>query len=386
MLLAPFRAVISKPARRVYLQTILLALTSLLLLFIAIVSYLIFYANYIPHIGVTKPVHLNYYYNSNSVKPSGVVNFPSQELITNQPYDVTLHLRLPTSPENLNRGNFMCFVYIFDTPSPNPTRRTPNYFFAHADAKEVSKKTLLWAFRPAIMTYSTPLLRTMKTLITAPLLLTGLKKQEEVLKVVMAEATSFSAIPRSAVVEVDPDLAVYEARLEFVARFSGLRWFMYSWRLTSFVVLTGLFWGTAVLWALVAWYWVSAWLQERIESEGAVAENYGDRAEDTESMEDQEYGGQHAGSRGRGAMVYPTPEATPAPEETPGDWTPTSGDSRVGDDDEDYEDEDYEDEDLDSGMVEVGRAMDTGLGTTSESTGTSRHGDIRRRTKAEQEA
>jgi len=367
MLFTPFRAVVSKPARRVYLQTILLALTSLLLLFIAIVSYLIFYANYIPRIGVTKPVYLNYYYNSDGVKPSGVVNFPSQELITNQPYDVTLRLRLPTSPENLNRGNFMCFVYVFDTPSPNLARRTPNYFFAHADAKEVSKRTLLWAFRPAIMTYSTPLLRTMKTLITAPLLLTGLKKQEEVLKVVMAEATSFSAIPRSAVVEVDPNLAVYEAELEFVARFSGLRWFMYSWRLTSFVVLTGLFWGTAVLWALVAWYWVSAWLQERIEKEGVVvAENYGDNAEDTESTEDQEYGGQHAGGSRRSAMVYPTPEATPAPEETPGDWTPTSGESRAGDDEDDYED-------ADSGMVEFRRAMGAGLGATSESTRMSRH-------------
>jgi len=142
---------------------------------------------------------------------------------------------------------------------------------------------------------------------------------------------------------------------------------MYSWRLTSFVVLTGLFWGTAVLWALVAWYWVSAWLQERIEKEGVVvAENYGDNAEDTESTEDQEYGGQHAGGSRRSAMVYPTPEATPAPEETPGDWTPTSGESRAGDDEDDYED-------ADSGMVEFRRAMGAGLGATSESTGMSRH-------------
>ena len=54
------RLVRSKPWRRAYLQSILVAITSALLLFTAVTAYVVFYANYIPSIGIEKPIFFNY--------------------------------------------------------------------------------------------------------------------------------------------------------------------------------------------------------------------------------------------------------------------------------------------------------------------------------------
>jgi hypothetical protein len=63
-MLKPIRMATSKPARQTYLNTILLAITSAILLGVATVAYLLFYMNYIPQVGIVRDVHLQFGYGT----------------------------------------------------------------------------------------------------------------------------------------------------------------------------------------------------------------------------------------------------------------------------------------------------------------------------------
>jgi len=84
--------------------------------------------------------------------------------------------------------------------------------------------------RPAILTYTSPLLNTVGTIAEAPLLLLGFKKEAEMLDVRMMEAVEFARgrrnVPKSLRLEVQADgkMQVYSARVKFVARFGGIRY------------------------------------------------------------------------------------------------------------------------------------------------------------------
>jgi seipin len=52
--------VTSKPAQKSYLNTILFVIASSILGFLAAVAYVFFYYNFIPQIGITAPVHLQF--------------------------------------------------------------------------------------------------------------------------------------------------------------------------------------------------------------------------------------------------------------------------------------------------------------------------------------
>ncbi|KKY23206.1 putative tubulin-tyrosine ligase [Diplodia seriata] len=65
-LLAPVRHAFSKPARRAYIQTLLLILGTFVLLGVAIAAYSVFYLAYVPTRGFSVPVHLQYPSSSSS--------------------------------------------------------------------------------------------------------------------------------------------------------------------------------------------------------------------------------------------------------------------------------------------------------------------------------
>lgn len=225
--------------------------------------------------------------------------------------------------------------------------RAPHFFGDIAPAV-VETSTLLHSRRPGILTYTTPLLTTLRTLAGSPLLLAGLSRQEETLNIRLADAHVFTTTPLTAVIEIDTGVSVYDARIKFDARFEGIRWLMYHWRLSSFVVFVGLFWGVEMAAAGALWYWVLAWLEVRgAEVEGET----GVEGEELVPEDESETGGSglrfvdtqrtfptssRAPRLGLQEGLYPTPEGTPAPESilASEEWTPESGDSRAGDDEE----------------------------------------------------
>ncbi|KAI5858519.1 putative adipose-regulatory protein-domain-containing protein [Tricharina praecox] len=342
LLLTPLHHLFSKPARRAYLQTILLFTASITLLFIAVFSYLLFYASYVPSIGIVRPMYFSY---APTEHPTASVSFSSGELIPEQPYKITLHMTLPASPRNVEVGNFDVDLSLHSTGG-----------------------VLLHTRRPGILTYRTPLLTTLRTLAFSPLLVAGLVRQEETLRIALAEAAVWTREPTTATVLLNERINVYEARLEFVASLQGLRWAMYYWPVTTFVVFVGLFWAVEVVAAGVGWWLVSGLLgtvpvgevKDVAEKEEGEEEDEEEEGEQMLVVEDT----QRTFPRVGGAPPYPTPESTPAPAGPEGD---ESGGSQEGDDED--------------GFSEDERVADSGLGTTTLSESTAREGaeSVRRR-------
>lgn len=84
--------------------------------------------------------------------------------------------------------------------------------------------------RPAILTYSSPIIDTASILSGLPWYVLGWKKESESLKVGMFEGIEFAKgwknVPRSVEVAVESDLKMqfYDVGIEIVARFGGLRY------------------------------------------------------------------------------------------------------------------------------------------------------------------
>jgi len=77
----------------------------------------------------------------------------------------------------------------------------------------------------------------------------------------MAESTKFKKgyknIPSYVFVEIQTgikqEVQVYDVRVHFTARFGGMRWLMYNYRFTSFVVFVGAFWFAEMIWSVLGW-------------------------------------------------------------------------------------------------------------------------------------
>lgn len=83
--------------------------------------------------------------------------------------------------------------------------------------------------RPAILTYNSPLVDLARRLVRLPLYVVGWCREAETLEVPMMEKVEFARggrnLPQSLRVEIQSDgkMQIYSARVEFRARFTGLR-------------------------------------------------------------------------------------------------------------------------------------------------------------------
>jgi hypothetical protein len=84
--------------------------------------------------------------------------------------------------------------------------------------------------RPAILTYTSPLVDVARRLVRLPLYVVGWRREAETLEVSMLEKVEFARgsrnRPQSLRLEIQSEkkMQVYSARVEFRARFTGLRW------------------------------------------------------------------------------------------------------------------------------------------------------------------
>ncbi|KAJ6170401.1 hypothetical protein N7485_007747, partial [Penicillium canescens] len=240
--LAPLRALVSKSALRLYLNALLFMGATTLLIGISAIAYGIFYFNFIPTVGLEREVHLQF----GNGNPWGTATFDS-EFVALQPYDVTVTLELPRTPSNLDTGNFMLDLTLYSSrPASAVLPVAANAPIAHAR-------------RPALLTYISPLVDVARRTARLPFYVVGWRRESEVLEVGMMEDLEFARgaqnLPQSLRLEIQSDLKmqVYLAKVEFRARLAGLRWLMYRWKITSFVVFTSLFWFVSVGSASLTW-------------------------------------------------------------------------------------------------------------------------------------
>ncbi|KAF3761895.1 hypothetical protein M406DRAFT_295601 [Cryphonectria parasitica EP155] len=235
-------ALTSKTAQRTALTSVLLGLVSTFLLGCAAVSYLAFYHEYLPDQVTTLPVHLQYGYE---VNPYGLITLADKKFGDYQDYDISVTLNLPNSPANLERGNFMLALHLLDNqpgdssrvilPMTNPVRVLEG------------RNILYTSTRPAIVPYTDPLVSLASRLLFLAYHVFVPASETTRLVVPMVERLEFrpgTMMPTTLVLDVQAGqtLQVYSASVTITAQLHGLRWFMHTWWITSFLLFTALFW------------------------------------------------------------------------------------------------------------------------------------------------
>ncbi|KAL2095275.1 hypothetical protein ACEWY4_009994 [Coilia grayii] len=245
-------------ARRTLLQVAVVLCILLLLLWVSIFLYGSFYYSYMPLVSYATPVHL--YYRTDCISTeAGLCSFPmanisllrngkDQVMAPGQPYRVSLDLEMPESPVNEQLGMFMVKMSCYSRGG-------------HTTASIA---------RSAMLHYRSSLLQTLSTLVFSPLLLSGVSEQKQLLEIeLFADYKDNSYQPAvGAVIEIQSRrVQVYSAQLRIHAYFTGIRYVLYNFPLTSAVVGVGsnfLFLCVIVLFGYLHIIWGGLWPPEQV--------------------------------------------------------------------------------------------------------------------------
>lgn len=178
------------------------------------------------------------------------MSLETQNFAAYQDYDISVTLDLPRSPTNLARGNFMLALHLLDdTKSPAPPITDDESQSPAIPTPSIlrSRTVLHTATRPAILPYTDPLVSLASRVLFLAYHIFWPATETERLIVPMVERLEFrpgSMAPTQLVLDVQAGqmLQVYRAAVTITAQLSGLRWFMYKWTVTSFIVFTAMFW------------------------------------------------------------------------------------------------------------------------------------------------
>ncbi|KAK9471514.1 putative adipose-regulatory protein-domain-containing protein, partial [Dipodascopsis tothii] len=265
----------SKAMLKTYLQIFLAALTSCSLFAIAVVAYLVFYHSWIPYESVKIPLFFNHL---SQTAPCVLFQVPSGRMLSHsQDYAVTVHLSIPANPHNQQLGNFMLNMkYYDDDPFQllSASSRTPadaandvavhnlRVLLSNGDrvARALEPITSFNTLKPAILSYKSPLLESLRTIVFLPGFLTGFMNQEEHIDVVMYDDWSYrKGLPsRYAFISINQPLQIYSASVEWSVQWSGVRYLMHHYYITSFIVAVSSFWTIEMIFTFTAWILVTA--------------------------------------------------------------------------------------------------------------------------------
>ncbi|KAF5908935.1 seipin-like isoform X1, partial [Clarias magur] len=245
-------------AQRTLLRAAILFCVLVLLLWVSIFLYGSFYYSYMPTVSFSTPV--NYHYRSDCEPASSVLcSFPvanvsllkngkEQVLMYGQPYRVSLELEMPESPVNEQLGMFLVKMSCYTKEG----------------------KTMSTVTRSAMLHYRSSLLQTLSTLVFSPVLLTGLSEQKQLIEVeLFSDYKSDSYQPTiGAVIEIQSrHVQIYSAQLRIHAHFTGIRYLLYNFPLTSAVLGVAsnfTFLSVIVLFSYLQFIWGGLWPPEQV--------------------------------------------------------------------------------------------------------------------------
>ncbi|XP_042637451.1 seipin [Orycteropus afer afer] len=245
-------------ARRLLLQFGVLFCTILLLLWVSVFLYGSFYYSYMPTVSHLSPVHFHYRtdcdYSTSSLCSFPVANVSlaksgrDRVLMCGQPYRITLELELPESPVNQDLGMFLVTISCY-------TR---------------GGRVISTSSRSVMLHYRSNLLQTLDTLLFSGFLLFGFVEQKQLLEVELySDYRENSYVPTTgAVIEVHSKrVQMYGAHLRIHAHFTGLRYLLYNFPMTSaFVGIASnfTFLSAIVLFSYMQWVWGGIWPRNRL--------------------------------------------------------------------------------------------------------------------------
>ncbi|KAM9377888.1 seipin-like [Pholidichthys leucotaenia] len=245
-------------AQRTLLQAAILFCVLILLLWVSIFLYGSFYFSYMPTVSFSTPVHF-YYTADCDASESTLCSFPKANIsfmknerdlvmASGQPYRISLELEMPESPVNEQLGMFMvkmsCYTKGGETVS------------------SVGRSTMLH--------YRSSLLQTLSTLAFAPLLLTGIAEQKQLIEVELFSDYKANAYRPTigAVIEIHSKrVHIYSAQLRIHAYFTGLRYVLYNFPLISAVIGVATnfaFLSVIVLFSYLQFMWGGLWPPDQV--------------------------------------------------------------------------------------------------------------------------
>ncbi|KAK7103550.1 hypothetical protein V1264_018424 [Littorina saxatilis] len=213
------------------------------ILWISVLLYASFYHIYVPSASIVRPAYFKF-----RVCPSGVgmCSFPmanvtlcaenqAEVLGRGQQYNVMLKMSVPDSASNRDVGMFMVISRLYDRYG----------IIAQESSRAVSLK------------YQSDLLKTIQTLVLAPLYLTGFAEQTQSLTVELFEEywDDFYQPAVGVLLEIHSrQLTFYTAQLQFHACYAGMRYYLFYYPLSSacFGILFNCLWVAAAF--TLSWY------------------------------------------------------------------------------------------------------------------------------------
>ncbi|XP_058016764.1 seipin [Ahaetulla prasina] len=244
--------------RRTVLQTAILFCVLLLLLWVSIFLYGSFYYSYMPTVSYVSPVHYQFRTDCGRSGPE-LCSFPvanisfikdsrDQVLMYGQPYRMSLELELPESPVNQNLGMFMVVISCYTKGG----------------------RIISSSARAAMLHYRSGLLQMLDTFAFAGLFLAGFTEQKQTVDVELySDYKEDSYIPTiGAVIEIQTTrIQIYGAHLRIHAHFTGLRYLLYNFPVTSAILGVAsnfMFLSVIVLFSYLQWIWGSLWPKETL--------------------------------------------------------------------------------------------------------------------------
>eukprot|EP00127_Corallochytrium_limacisporum_P003936 Clim_evm21s155 gene=Clim_evmTU21s155 len=198
-----------------------------ILLGTAFFNYLVVYYLLIPQVSHQYPIYFDYDHEGyDPPKPTAFLKIGDgyRTFSAYHIYDVTVALDMPETPSNRDYGNFMIVLTLYDDAN---------------NIVAISK-------RPAIIHYYSIPVRLSAMFSAMPAYITGFLDQRQLLQIQMMEGfqdyrtvtTAFSVSLSS------QDIHTYSAMLSFDVRFSGIRYYMYWWPITSAIIGTSIIYVT----------------------------------------------------------------------------------------------------------------------------------------------
>lgn len=245
-------------ARRTLLQAAILLCVLVLLLWVSIFLYGSFYYSYMPTVSFATPVHF-YYTADCDASESTLCSFPTanisfmkndrdQVMASGQPYRISLELEMPESPVNEELGMFMVKMSCYTKGG----------------------KTVSSVGRSTMLHYRSKLLQTLSTLAFAPLLVTGMAEQKQLIEVELFSNYKANAYQPTvgAVIEIhSKQVQIYSSQLRIHAYFTGIRYVLYNFPLTSAVIGVATnfaFLSVIVLFSYLQFIWGGLWPPDQV--------------------------------------------------------------------------------------------------------------------------
>jgi hypothetical protein len=205
------------------LRLVFASLLVLWLMATSIGAYFLLYRLYMPIMHYEAPVYFSF---DGSSPPSASIVFDKDfKLRPGIAYDYILDVGIPDIPGlSENIGNFMAILELSDGDGPDDSIK-----FA----------------RPVLLPYRSSLVRYGLTLVKLVPLLLGWTQERLDMRIILADAVVSSKHIKSPQLRIklgSPRLPLYAARLFVTAHLTGLRYWLYHWRITAaFFLILGLF-------------------------------------------------------------------------------------------------------------------------------------------------